>query len=116
MDRILPKDIVLYIYQIVHKQIIQKLNEEYKKVSTLIDCHHNFTLLINNIPYGSRYYINSYVCVYCREYHTVQPFCMCCSELSATYCLQNLPRRYIYSSGMQHPHGFKQLIKFENFT
>ena len=110
MDTIFPKDIVVCIYKIVHKDFVSKLNKEYhKRVGIVLnsDLSYNSTSYRFDCTYHLKYY--NYRCF------DVAPSLKYAIGYTKTWDVDNgfwLCPKYYYSSGMSHPHGYKMIPKF----
>lgn len=107
---ILPKDIVTYIYRIIHKLNIKELNSEFLNVSKVYCDNHNlyWTLDFKNRGYNNRW-VGDFLCRECKNNNNLaHNKCDDCNDDFAQLNLNNLPKRYIYSSGLTHPYAYKQ--------
>jgi hypothetical protein len=108
---ILPKDIIIYIHRIVHKQNIKKLNNEFLNVSKVY-CDNDYlywVLSIENRIYNMRW-INAILCDECKNNNILaHNQCNKCDQVLRYYNINKfLPKRYVYSSGKTHPYAYKQ--------
>ena len=100
MDIIFPKDVVVYIYEIVHKSYTCEMNKEYHKyISILTPFEMPRDYLMVAIPYNFTWFFNFRHTRICGAYtdgkdKTGQRF--------------NLPSKYFYSSGMLHQYAYKK--------
>lgn len=98
---ILPKDVINYIYRIIHTQRIEELNKEFLN-STEVCCDNDdvrylyWELGYNNKPFNYRW-LDYYICHSCYAFG--------CNQ----YCKIHigLPKRYYFSSGNKHPFAYK---------
>lgn len=111
MQNILPKDIILYIYRILHYKYTKELNNEFLN-STQVYCDNDnlyWVLVCNGLTYNVRY-LNDFLCEECVNANILDyNECAKCTKIQKCYYLStNLPNKYIYSSGMSHPYAYKQ--------
>jgi len=90
MLRLLPKGVVNYIYEIVHKSITKNIIHEYIQDVKIISRNKNSNeyndyILYKECPYNCRYLFGNFYVLYCYVYKKDLSVCA------------KLPERYIYS-------------------
>jgi hypothetical protein len=112
---ILPKDIITYIYRIIHKLNIKELNSEFLNVSKVYSAADSWYWALS---------IKKYRIYNMRPINNTETLCKACKNdniLAHNKCIEcdnhgrfyefhdpKLPKRYIYSSGLTHPYAYKQ--------
>ena len=102
MDKIFPKDVVIYIYTIIHKELIHEMNKEYH--DCIITSTHDIGLF-SRIKLGKRFRHG-------LNYRNLNNGLWCKVGFGNKMGIFNLPSKYIYSSGMSDPHGYKMIPYF----
>ena len=93
MDSIFPKDIAMYIYQIVHKDIMTELNYEYRKCAKYHEAISDERLIVKypsgiiHVYYNYRNHKDSYAAIYATGRN----------KIGDSFAL---PSKYYYSSGI----------------
>ena len=94
MDAIFPKDIVMYIYQIVHKDIMTDLNYEYRVCVEWLERGEKSGIYGTSI----KYYGTS--CHKMYNYRQLKKYTYTSGYARNQPCVYNLPSKYRYSRGM----------------
>ena len=94
MDELFPKDIIICIYKIMHKEFVHEMNKEYRNCTRIYErslyIRRKKTMIFSSFNYR----------ILCG------PLCKTGYDKMMKPVF-TLPIKYIYSSGMSDPYGYK---------